>query len=95
MPAALSARAVTVGGVRANYAFGPETGPHLYWREGAVLHTVSGPFPVEDLVAVADSLSPVARPVQGSHQPPGCPTGGGRGSLAPGPVPLGSIRCAV
>ncbi len=57
---ALSTRQVTVRGVPATYAIGPETGPNLYWREGAVLHTLSGPFPVEDLVAIADSLGPVA-----------------------------------
>ncbi len=58
----LSARSVTVGGIAATYALGAETGPHLYWREGAVLHTVSGPFPADDLVAVAESLTPVVRP---------------------------------
>lgn len=58
----LSTTAVTVGGLPATYAVGAETGPHLFWRDGAVLHTISGPFPVEDLVAVADSLAPVAAP---------------------------------
>ena len=58
----LTSRAVTVGGTAATYAFGPETGPHLYWREGPVLHTVSGPFPPEDLVSVAESLAPAATP---------------------------------
>lgn len=56
----LSATAVTVGGLPATYAFGAETGPHLFWRDGAVLHTVRGPFPAGDLVAVAESLTPVA-----------------------------------
>jgi hypothetical protein len=55
----LTAAAVTVHGVAATYAFGAETGPHLFWREGRVLHTVSGPFPIDDLVAVAESLAPV------------------------------------
>lgn len=55
----LTTRQVSVGGVAATYAIGPETGPHLYWRDGAVLHTVSGPFPADDLVAVAASLTPV------------------------------------
>jgi hypothetical protein len=56
----LAVTAVTVGGLPATYAAGAETGPHLFWRDGAVLHTVSGPFPAEDLVVVADSLAPVA-----------------------------------
>ena len=58
----LSEKAVTVKRAPATYAVGPETGPHLYWREGTVLHTLSGPFPAETLVAVADSLAPVAAP---------------------------------
>jgi hypothetical protein len=44
------------GGVRATYGIGPETEPHLYWRQGRVLYTVSGPFPRRDLVAIARSL---------------------------------------
>ena len=33
--------------------------PHLYWRSGRVLYTVSGPFPAATLTAVARSLQPV------------------------------------
>ncbi len=55
----LTETAVTIGGLPATYAYGPETVPHLYWRDGGVLHAISGPFPAQDLVAVADSLTPV------------------------------------
>ena len=55
-----TATTVTVDGIAATAAYGPETVPHLYWRDGAVLFTVSGPFPAEDLAAVAASLGPVA-----------------------------------
>lgn len=54
----LTNEAVSVGGIAATYAFGPETRPHLYWRDGAVLHTVSGPFPAGELVAIAESFVP-------------------------------------
>jgi hypothetical protein len=47
---------VALGRVRATYGIGPETTPHLYWRQGRVLYTVSGPFPRRDLVAIARSL---------------------------------------
>jgi hypothetical protein len=57
----LTQRSVTVRGVPATFGIGPETRPHLFWREGGVLLTLSGPFPAETLVAVADSLAPVAR----------------------------------
>ncbi len=53
---------VTVHGVPATFGVGPEVRPHLFWREGGVLLTLSGPFPAETLVQVADSLAPVARP---------------------------------
>ncbi len=49
----------SVGGVPAVYAAGGETVPHLYWRAGEVLHTISGPYPAATLVAVAESLVPV------------------------------------
>ena len=55
----MSSRAVSIGGVRATFALGPTTGPHLYWREGDVLHTLSGPYPADVLVAAAASLTPV------------------------------------
>ena len=41
------------------YASGAEIVPHLYWRAGRVLYTVSGPFPAATLAAVARSLEPV------------------------------------
>jgi hypothetical protein len=60
--ARVTARTVTVRGVPATFGIGPETHPHLFWREGGVLLTLSGPFPAETLVAVAGSLAPVAAP---------------------------------
>lgn len=50
-----------VAGVRARYGAGPQTTPHLWWRRGNVLLTVSGPFPKRTLVRIASSLRPVAR----------------------------------
>ena len=50
---------VDVGAVRATYGEGPEIVPHLYWREGNVLHTISGPLPRAELVAIAESLERV------------------------------------
>jgi hypothetical protein len=49
---------VTVQGVQGTYGIGAEIVPHVYWREGNVLYTVSGPFPRRDLVAIANSLAP-------------------------------------
>ena len=49
---------VRVGGVPARFGTGPETTPHLYWRRGRLLFTVSGPFPKADLIAIAESLAP-------------------------------------
>jgi hypothetical protein len=51
--------AVRVKGVPAAYGAGPEITPHVYWRRGKLLYTVSGPFPKKDLVAIAESLAPV------------------------------------
>jgi len=48
-----------VGGRPAFYGAGPETTPHLYWRAGSLLHTVSGPYPKATLVAIAESLRPL------------------------------------
>ena len=50
---------VRVRGHAATFGIGPEIAPHLYWREGPVRYTVSGPFPKRDLVAIAESLAPV------------------------------------
>jgi len=58
----LTAVPVKVGAITATYALDGQTEPHLFWRDGAVLHTVSGPFPAPDLVAVAESLAPVSAP---------------------------------
>lgn len=49
-----------VGGLAARYATGPGGVPHLTWRDGSVLLTVSGPFPKRALVAIAESLAPVS-----------------------------------
>jgi hypothetical protein len=50
---------VTVNGVTATFATGEATVPHLYWRDGPLLYTVSGPYPKDDLVAIAASLTKV------------------------------------
>jgi hypothetical protein len=50
---------VDVDGAKATYASGAEIVPHLYWRSGRLLYTVSGPFPAATLAAVARSLEPV------------------------------------
>lgn len=55
----VDARPVTVRGVQGTFGVGPLIRPHLLWREGGVLLTLSGPFPAETLVQVADSLAPV------------------------------------
>lgn len=51
-----------VDGNAATYGTGPGFEPHLYWSDGRLLHTVSGPYPKRDLVAIAESLAPVAVP---------------------------------
>lgn len=48
-----------VNGVPAGYGIGPETVPHLFWRDGNLLYTVSGPFAKRDLIAIAESLAPI------------------------------------
>jgi hypothetical protein len=50
---------VDVNGTKATFAQGGEIIPHLYWRSGKVLYTVSGPFPAATLSAIARSLKPV------------------------------------
>jgi hypothetical protein len=52
---------VTIGTVTATYGIGENTVPHLFWRDGPLLYTVSGPFPKDDLVAIAASLRRVDR----------------------------------
>ena len=53
------ASTVDVNGAKATFASGAEIVPHLYWRSGNVLYTVSGPFPAATLAEVARSLKPV------------------------------------
>ena len=48
-----------VGPATATYGAAPEIVPHIYWRQGRLLFTVSGPFPMADLVAIASSLRPI------------------------------------
>jgi hypothetical protein len=55
----LSSTQVRVDGAPATFGIGPEITPHVLWRDGAVLHTVSGPFPMATLVRIAESLTPV------------------------------------
>jgi hypothetical protein len=50
---------VDVNGAKATFGQGVEIIPHLYWRSGGVLYTVSGPFPAATLAAIARSLKPV------------------------------------
>ncbi|HEU5211456.1 MAG TPA: hypothetical protein VFU10_01675 [Gaiellaceae bacterium] len=50
---------IDVEGAKATFGQGGEIVPHLYWRSGRVLYTVSGPFPAPTLAAVARSLKPV------------------------------------
>jgi len=49
----------TVNGQPAFYGIGPEIPPHLYWQDGSLLYTVSGPYTKATLVAIADSLAPI------------------------------------
>ncbi len=55
----LFTESANIDGVRSTYGSGPEIVPHLYWRDGRVLHTVSGPLPKAELVKIAESLAPV------------------------------------
>jgi hypothetical protein len=50
---------VDVNGAKATFGQGGEIIPHLFWRAGKVLSTVSGPFPAATLAAIARSLKPV------------------------------------
>lgn len=43
----------------AKYGIGPEIPSHLWWREGSILFTVSGPLPKKDLKVIAESLKPI------------------------------------
>lgn len=55
----LQVEPVTVNGIAATFGAGQNTVPHLYWRDGGLLYTVSGPYPKDDLVAIAASLRKV------------------------------------
>lgn len=55
----VQASEVRVNNLPATFATGPGNVPHLYWRDGQLLLTVSGPFPKRELVSIAESLSPV------------------------------------
>lgn len=50
----------TVGTFKATYGVSSTITPHVFWWDGAVRHTVSGPYPKADLVAIAESLAPVS-----------------------------------
>jgi hypothetical protein len=49
----------TVGTRPARYGIGPEIPSHLWWREGSLLYTISGPYPKSDLQAIAKSLTKI------------------------------------
>jgi hypothetical protein len=51
---------VRVGGRAARYGIGPNIPPHVYWRDGRLLLTVSGALAKRELLAVAASLAPVS-----------------------------------
>jgi hypothetical protein len=53
----------TVNGAPATYGFGPDVTPHLVWRRGPLVLTLSGPYPRAALVAIAESLRPVPNAV--------------------------------
>ena len=55
----LRTEAVTINGLSATYGTGQSTVPHLYWRDGPLLYTVSGPYSRDDLIAIAASLQKV------------------------------------
>ncbi len=55
----LQTEPVTVNGVPATFGVGQNTVPHIYWRDGSLLYTVSGPYPRDDLIAIAASLHKV------------------------------------
>jgi hypothetical protein len=55
----LQTEPVTVNGIAATYGTGQSTVPHIFWRDGSLLYTVSGPYPRDDLLAIAASLHKV------------------------------------
>lgn len=49
-----------VGNRGARYGIGPEIPSHLWWRDGPIYYTVSGPYPKRDLKAIAESLQKIS-----------------------------------
>ena len=49
-----------VGTGPGRYGVGPEIPSHLWWRQGPLLYTVSGPYPKRDLLAIGESLKPIS-----------------------------------
>lgn len=49
-----------VGNRGARYGIGPEIPSHLWWRDGPIYHTVSGPYPKRDLKTIAESLQKIS-----------------------------------
>ena len=56
----LQTEPVTINGVAATFGMGQNTVPHLFWRDGPLRYTVSGPYPKDDLITIAASLQKVA-----------------------------------
>jgi len=54
-----------VGTTRADFGTAPDIAPHLLWRRGNLLYTVSGPLPKDALVRIAESLTPIRTPATG------------------------------
>lgn len=55
----VSREPVTIGSGAGFFGTGPSSTPHLYWRDGAILYTLSGPLPKEQLLQIAGSLRKV------------------------------------
>ncbi len=55
----VSQEPVTIGTGTGFFGTGPSSTPHLYWRDGSLLYTLSGPLPKEQLLQVAASLRKV------------------------------------
>jgi hypothetical protein len=49
-----------IGAARAVHAASASTTPHVYWRSGRLLYTLSGPFPNAQLAAIARFLRPIS-----------------------------------
>lgn len=54
-------RGHTLVGTRpARYGIGPEIASHLWWRDGSLLYTVSGPYGKRDLQAIGASMKKIS-----------------------------------